>query len=87
VTEAQRYSELSQDVAGRAKVQVAKIDAVVDETIQGAQDAGTAARRALIKPIRQVDGLVAGIRSAVSTYSRRNQAGISDATQDEEMFI
>jgi len=87
VTEAQRYSELSKDVAGRAKVQVAKIDAVVDETIGGAQEMGTAARRAVIRPLRLVEGVAAGIRRAVATYSRRNQSDVSDATQDEEMFI
>jgi hypothetical protein len=88
VKEAHRYSDLSKDVAERAKAQIARLDGAVDETLEHVQDAGGAAKKAVMRPVREVEGVLVGLRAAILTFSRGNRrTSVSDATQDEEMFI
>jgi len=93
VTEAKRYSELSKDVGARAKVKIARFDEAVDETVEQVQEASGAVKNAVKRPFQQLDGVMAGLRSAIHTYanggSRNNMYGSSQyrAAQDEEMFI
>jgi maltose-binding protein MalE len=87
VTEAHRYSELSKDVAERAKVQVARLDGKVDETVEKVEEATESVKEAVLQPIRQMDGVWAGVRTAVSTYVHGNRRSVNRVTQDEEMFI
>lgn len=93
VTEAKRYSELSKDVGARAKVKIARFDVAVDETVEQVQEASGAVKNAVKRPFQQLDGVVAGLRTAIHTYAnggaRNNMYGSSQyrAAQDEEMFI
>lgn len=88
VVEAHRYSDLSKDVAARAKAQVAKIDGAVDHTVEQAQEATVAVKGAVLRPIREVDGVLAGLRTGIFTFARGGRrTTVSSATQDEEMFI
>ena len=60
----------------------------VDETVEQLENAGEAVKRAVTRPVREVNGLAAGISAAVSALvhgSRR--PSVDHATQDEEMFI
>jgi hypothetical protein len=41
----------------------------------------------ILKPIREVNGLAAGIRAGVSHLMKGNRPNVAHATQDEEMFI
>ena len=88
VDEAHRYSDLSKDVAARAKAQVARIDVAVDHTVEQAQEATVAVKGAVLRPIREVDGVLAGLRTGITTFARGGRkATVNSATQDEEMFI
>jgi hypothetical protein len=41
----------------------------------------------VLRPIREVNGIVAGIKTAVATFVRGGRPSVDRATQDEEMFI
>lgn len=84
----ERIGELLEDAGGRAKERLEQIDQSVDSTVEHLEHAGEAMRRAVLRPVREVNGLAAGISAAVSTIvhgSRR--PSVASATQDEEMFI
>jgi methyl-accepting chemotaxis protein len=85
--QAHRFGELGRDVTDRAKVQVARVDAVVDETVEQVQQLGTNVRAAVMKPVNEVSGVFAGIRAGVSAYAQGQRPDVARATQDEEMFI
>lgn len=85
--QAERVSELVQDFSERTKVQVARIDGKVDETVDQVQSAAVAARDVFMKPVREVDGIFSGVRAAMSVYLRPKKSSVDHATQDEEMFI
>jgi hypothetical protein len=44
-------------------------------------------KRAVMRPVREANGLAAGISAAVSTLVRPRKSSPDAATQDEEMFI
>jgi hypothetical protein len=70
----------------RAKQRLEQIDHSVDATIEQLEQVGGAMKRAVMRPVREVNGVAAGISAAVSSLVRR-KSSVDSATQDEEMFI
>jgi methyl-accepting chemotaxis protein len=85
--QAHRFAEVGKDIADRAKVQVARVDAAMDETVDQVQHAGNNIRAAALKPVREASGVIAGVRAAVSTLAQGRRTSVDHITQDEEMFI
>jgi hypothetical protein len=85
--QAYRFAEVGRDITDRAKVQVARVDAVVDETVDQVQHLGVNVRSAVMKPVSEVAGVLAGIRAGVSAFTNGHRPNVARATQDEEMFI
>ena len=85
--QAYRFAEVGRDIADRAKVQVARVDAVVDETVDQVQHLGANVRSAVMKPVTEVAGVMAGIRAGVAVLANGHRPNVARATQDEEMFI
>ena len=85
--QAGRVGELIQDFSERAKIQVARIDGKVDDTVDQVQAATVAAKDVFMKPVREVDGIFSGLRAALSVYAKPRKSSVDHATQDEEMFI
>ncbi|HKW97448.1 MAG TPA: hypothetical protein VJN43_06920 [Bryobacteraceae bacterium] len=82
-----RLSEVVKDVSDRARAQVARIDGVVDQAVDELGAASGVVRNAITKPAKQVDGIMHGIRAALSVYAHGRRESVDHATQDEEMFI
>jgi hypothetical protein len=85
--QAYRFAEVGRDITDRAKVQVARVDAVVDDTVEQVQHLGTNVRSAVMKPVSEVAGVLAGIRAGVAVLANGHRPNVARATQDEEMFI
>ena len=85
--QAHRWAEVGRDVADRTKAQVARVDAALDETVDQVHHAGDNVRTAVMKPVREASGVIAGIRAAVTSYAQGRRPTIDHITQDEEMFI
>jgi uncharacterized protein YoxC len=82
----ERVGELLQDAAGRTRQRLDQIDRSVDSTIHQVEQVGDSVKRAVMRPVREVNGVAAGISAAVSALGRK-KAPVDTATQDEEMFI
>jgi len=82
-----RLGELLTDFAEKAKTQVARIDGALESTVGTVQHAGESVKDAVLRPVREVNGVVAGIKTAISVYSHGRRQSVDHATQDEEMFI
>jgi hypothetical protein len=84
----ERIGELLNDAGGRARERLDQIDRSVDSTVEQFEQAGDAVKRAVLRPVREVNGLAAGISAAVSTIVHGSRkSSVDHATQDEEMFI
>jgi hypothetical protein len=75
------------DVASRAKVQIERVELVVDDTLGRAHEVVAVFHDGVMKPLREINGLAAGIRAALATIARGNRPTPDQATSDEEMFI
>jgi hypothetical protein len=82
-----KTGELLKDFTERAKAQVARIDGAVDNTVENVQHAGESVRSAVLKPVREVNGVLSGIKTAISVIAQGRRQSVDHATQDEEMFI
>ena len=86
--QAERISELIDDANARARTRIAQIDHAVDETIEQVGQVGETVKTAVIRPAKEVNGILNGVKAAVNSYAEgRRRASVERATQDEEMFI
>jgi hypothetical protein len=85
--QAHRFAEVGRDITDRAKVQVARVDAVVDDTVDQVQHLGVNVKSAVMRPVAEVSGVLAGIKAGVSAFAQGQRPSVARVTQDEEMFI
>jgi ABC-type transporter Mla subunit MlaD len=83
----ERLGELLRDAGDRARARLEQIDRFVDSTVEQVEQAGDAMKRTLLRPVREVNGIAAGISAAYSTLVRGRKSSVESTTQDEEMFI
>jgi hypothetical protein len=81
-----RIDGLVEDATMRAKVQMDRAEMVIDDTMGRVQRTVAIVEAGIIKPVRQVQGVAAGIRTAV-LFLTRGRPNPAHATSDEEMFI
>jgi ElaB/YqjD/DUF883 family membrane-anchored ribosome-binding protein len=83
-----RIADLLAESSERAKARLAQIDRTVDETVEQVEQVGGAVKTAVMKPVKEVNGLMAGMKAAISTLaSGPRRPSVDHVTQDEEMFI
>jgi len=86
--QADRLGELLEETADRARVRLAQIDQSVGEAVGQVENMGGAVKTAVLKPVKEVNGIMAAMKAAVAAYvNAGRRAAIEHATQDEEMFI
>lgn len=75
------------DAAGRAKSQLERAEMVVDDTVSRVHESVAAVHSGILKPIREINGVAVGLRTAVSVLMRGGRPSVAQVTQDDEMFI
>jgi len=82
-----RLGALVEDAGDRARARLAQIDDTVTDAVEQVGEVGNALKRAAMRPVREANGVAAGISAAVSTFVKGRKYPPDVATQDEEMFI
>ncbi len=86
--QAVQVGELLDETSARARVRLADLDERVERTMEQVEHMGGAVKTAVLKPMREVNALAAGIKAALITYAQGGRRpSVDHATQDEEMFI
>jgi flagellar biosynthesis protein FliQ len=75
------------DAVSRAKVQMERVEMVVDDTLDRAQSTVHLVHGTILTPLRQIHGLAEGLKAALTYFMRGNRPSPDRATVDEEMFI
>lgn len=86
----ERISAVVDDANERAHTRIAQIDSAVDHTVAQIENVSDSVKTAVLRPVREVNGVVAGVKAAVTAYAqggRGRRHSVEHATQDEEMFI
>ena len=84
---ADRVGELIDETNDRAKARIAQIDQAVEQTVQQVENASDAVKSAVMRPVKEVNGFIAGVKAALNTYAQGGRNTPEHVTQDEEMFI
>jgi ABC-type transporter Mla subunit MlaD len=84
----ERIGELIDETNARAHTRIAQIDHAVDQTIGQVEQASETVKSAVMRPAKEVNGILNGVKAALNTYAEgRRRPSVDHATQDEEMFI
>ena len=75
------------DATARAQTQMDRIELVLDDAMSRTQQTVAVVQRGILSPIREVNGLLTGLRTAIMTLARGSRPTVDHATADEEMFI
>jgi hypothetical protein len=82
-----KIDDLVTDVSARIKVQLDRAEMALDDAVDRAQQTVGTVQRGVLAPIREVHGVLSGIRAAISALARGSRPTVDHATSDEEMFI
>ena len=82
----QRVDSVIEDATTRAHVQLERADMVIDDAMERAHHTVAVVHTGIMKPLREIQGVAAGVRTAIEFLMRR-RSDPTHATSDEEMFI
>lgn len=82
-----RLDALMADASARARNQLERAEMVVDDTVSRVHESVAALHSGIMKPIREINGVAAGVRTALRFLLRGSRPTVDQATQDDEMFI
>ncbi|HEX4232277.1 MAG TPA: hypothetical protein VHZ07_26660 [Bryobacteraceae bacterium] len=82
-----KIDELLSDISVRARVQMERAEMVLDDTMSRTQKTVAIVQSGVIAPIREIHGLVEGLRAAIAHLAKGRRPTVDHATSDEEMFI
>lgn len=68
--------------------QLKRAEIMVDDSLTKMHDTVSTVHSGVMKPLREISGIAAGVRAAVRTLAGgESRASVAEATQDDEMFI
>jgi len=83
----QEIGTVVSDASTRAKAQLERAEMVVDDTVTRVHESVHAVHSGIMRPIREVQGVANGVKTAVAVFMRGGRPSVAQATQDDEMFI
>jgi ABC-type transporter Mla subunit MlaD len=82
-----RFDEVFSEAANRARVQMERVELVMDDTMSRVHETAIGLNNAVLKPMKELTGMAAGLRAAFQFLLRGGRPSVAQATADEEMFI
>lgn len=82
-----KIEEVVVDASARAKVQLERAELVIDDTMSRAHETVAMVHGGVTRPLREIHGVAAGVRAALSQLAKGSRPSVDRATHDEEMFI
>ncbi|MBL8242386.1 MAG: hypothetical protein JNM66_33480 [Bryobacterales bacterium] len=86
-TQMLRVDELVADASSRAKIQLDRAETVLENTLTRVNDTVSSVHGTILRPIREITGVAAGVKAAVGHLLKGAPANVAQVTTDEEMFI
>ncbi len=82
-----KVDELLTDASSRAKFQMDRAELVLDDAMSRAQETVAVVHSGVMRPLREIQGITAGLRMAFHVFLKGGRPNVASVTQDEEMFI
>jgi CBS-domain-containing membrane protein len=82
-----RIDEVLGEATMRAKSQMDRVEMVLDDSVSRIHETANLIHDGILRPVREINGFVVGIRTALEYLVRGQRTTVADATHDDEMFI
>ena len=80
--------QVAAELLDKSRSQIVRVDRMVSELVEKVETTANAVQRGVLGPIQEVSAVVKGVRSGLEfLFSRRRVTNVSEATQDEQLFI
>lgn len=80
--------EVVADLVDRSRLQIIRVDQMVSGLAEKVESAADKVHTQILTPIQEISAVIKGVRSGLEfLFSRRRVSSVSEATQDEQMFI
>jgi hypothetical protein len=83
----ERVEDLLENASTRALVQMDRAELVMDDAMNRAQETVAIVHEGIMKPIREINGVAAGLKAALQYFFRGGRPNPDQVTADDEMFI
>ncbi len=76
------------ELVDKTRVQIIRVDQMVSGLVERVENTADAVERQVLGPVQEVSAVLKGLRSGLEfLFSRRRVSNVSEATQDEQLFI
>lgn len=82
-----RVDEVLDEATARARIQMDRVDMVLDDVMGRVQETAALLNKGILRPVREINGVAAGLQAALGFLFRGRRVSVEQATQDNEMFI
>jgi methyl-accepting chemotaxis protein len=80
--------KVAAELLDKTRSQIVRADRMVSDLVDKVENTADTVQKGVLAPIREVSAVVKGVRSGMEfLFSRRRVANVSEATQDEQLFI
>jgi hypothetical protein len=83
----EKIDGLVNDATVRAQTQMDRAELVLDDVMSRTQHTVAVVQKGIVSPVREVAGVLSGIRAALLSLARGSRPTVDHVTADEEMFI
>ncbi len=85
---ASNADEVAADLLDKSRTQIARVDTMVTGLVAKVETTAEAVQKGVLGPISEISAVVKGVRSGLEfLFKHRRVANVSEATQDEQLFI
>jgi hypothetical protein len=80
--------QVAAELLDKSRAQIVRVDQMVSELVEKVETTADAVQRGVLGPVQEISAVVKGVRSGLEfLFSRRRVTNVSEATQDEQLFI
>jgi hypothetical protein len=76
------------ELVDKSRAQVIRVDQMVSDLVKKVETTSDAVQRGVLGPVQEVSAVIKGMRAGLEfLVSRRRTTSVSEAAQDEQLFI
>ena len=80
--------QVAAELLDKSRAQIVRVDRMVSERVEKVETTADAVQKGVLGPVQEISAVVKGVRSGLEfLFSRRRVTNVSEATQDEQLFI
>ena len=85
---ASNADQVAAELLDKSRTQITRVDNMVTELVAKVETTADAVQKGVLGPVSEISAVVKGVRSGLEfLFTRRHVSNVSEATQDEQLFI